>query len=175
MPEELPQILDRVELRAVGRQRQQREVVGDAQGLGAVPARLVEDDDRVAVGGDVLADLGQMQALRVSTGSSLSAPRRANGMPCRSSSTSVGSGKGASDLFTGSAQTSQSRNAATAMPAISSRRLRVRRMRGGRPPGATPAATGASVLLRFSNAVYMHWQPGDDGGGPSRRLLRSSH
>ena len=62
MPEELPQIFDRVEFRAVGRQRQQREVVGDAQGLGAVSARLVEDDDRVAVGGDVLADLGQMQA-----------------------------------------------------------------------------------------------------------------
>ena len=30
--------------------------------MGAVPARLIEDDDRVAVGGDVLADLGQMQA-----------------------------------------------------------------------------------------------------------------
>ena len=59
--EELPQILDRVELRAVGRQWQQADVVGHAQPLGAMPASLVEDHHGVGIHSDLGRDLGQMQ------------------------------------------------------------------------------------------------------------------
>ena len=61
MLEELPEVLDRVEFRAVGRQRQEREAIRDQQGVGAVPAGLIEDDDGMGIGRDVGRDLGEVQ------------------------------------------------------------------------------------------------------------------
>ena len=84
MLEELPEIFDRVQLRAVGRERQQGEVLGHQQGPGAVPAGLVEDDHGMGLGVDLTGDLGQMQVhgrgvdLRQDQGSGLFG-RRANG------------------------------------------------------------------------------------------------
>jgi hypothetical protein len=40
----LPDVLDRVQLGQFGKQRQQREVVGNAQLFGGMPSRLIEDD-----------------------------------------------------------------------------------------------------------------------------------
>ena len=59
--EELPQILDRIELRAVGWQRQEGDVVRHPQGVGGVPAGLIEDDDGMGIGRDVGRDLGEVQ------------------------------------------------------------------------------------------------------------------
>src|SRR4051794_2530471 len=58
----LPHVLDRVQLGAVARQRQEGEVPGDGEAAGRVPARPVEHDHAVRPGRDVAADLGQVQA-----------------------------------------------------------------------------------------------------------------
>jgi hypothetical protein len=60
--DELPEVLDRVELRAPWRQGQERDVVGDQQLVGHVPAGLVEQEDGMSPGGDGLGDLDQMEA-----------------------------------------------------------------------------------------------------------------
>ena len=64
MAEELPHVLDRVQLGTVGRQRQQAEVGRDREVPRHVPTGLVEDHHRVRVSGDPGADLGQVQAHR---------------------------------------------------------------------------------------------------------------
>ncbi len=53
----LPDVLDRVELRRVARQRQQCDSVGDIEASAVVPAGLVEDDDGMGARRDVMADL----------------------------------------------------------------------------------------------------------------------
>src|SRR4051794_14287794 len=58
----LPHVLDRVQLGAVARQRQEGDVPGDGEAVGRVPARPVEHDHAVRPGRDVAADLGQVQA-----------------------------------------------------------------------------------------------------------------
>src|SRR6476620_11568686 len=60
----LPHVLDRVQLRAVGRQGQQREVVGDGEAGRRVPSRPVQDHDGVRARGDLAGDLRQVQAGR---------------------------------------------------------------------------------------------------------------
>lgn len=61
LAQELPDVLDRVQLGRIGRQRQQTDVFRNAQ-LAArqVPASSVERDDGVRVWRDPAADLGQM-------------------------------------------------------------------------------------------------------------------
>jgi hypothetical protein len=60
-PEELPDVFDRVEFGAVGRQLEQADVVGQAQPAAAlVPAGAVEDEDGVCAGSDLGADLGEV-------------------------------------------------------------------------------------------------------------------
>jgi hypothetical protein len=54
---ELPDVLDRVQFRGAGRQRQERDVVGHDQGLRHVPAGLVENQDCVAGRVDGATDL----------------------------------------------------------------------------------------------------------------------
>ena len=58
----LPDVLDRIELGAVGRQRQEADVVGDRQRRRAVPPCAIEHQDGVGAGGNMPADLLQMQA-----------------------------------------------------------------------------------------------------------------
>jgi len=62
LPEELPDVLCRVEFRRVGRQRQERDVFRDCETLaGLVPSSAVENDDGVSALGDAFADFGEMQ------------------------------------------------------------------------------------------------------------------
>ena len=79
--EELPQVLDRVELGAVGRQRQERDVVGHAQRPGAMPAGLVEDDHGVGIRGHLGGDLGQVQVHR--RGVDIGQDERRGALACR--------------------------------------------------------------------------------------------
>src|SRR5690242_12675890 len=58
----LPHVLDRVQLRAVARQGQEGEVLGDGQPPAGVPAGAVEHDHGVRARGDATADLRQVQA-----------------------------------------------------------------------------------------------------------------
>src|SRR4051795_10933115 len=62
LPQVLPDVLDRVQLGRVGRERQEGEVLGDGKVAGAVPTGAVEHDHRVRAGRDVVADLRQVQA-----------------------------------------------------------------------------------------------------------------
>jgi hypothetical protein len=62
LPQVLPHVLDRVQLGAVARQRQQGEVLGDGEVAGRVPARPVEHDHAVRPGLHLAADLRQVQA-----------------------------------------------------------------------------------------------------------------
>jgi hypothetical protein len=55
----VPQFFDRVELWAVGRQEQQRNVVGDSEALARVPAGAVEAEQGMCAGADAAADLGE--------------------------------------------------------------------------------------------------------------------
>src|SRR5712672_141554 len=59
--DELPEVLDGIELRAPWRQGQERNVVGHQQLAGHVPASLVEQEDGMSAGGDGLGDLDQVQ------------------------------------------------------------------------------------------------------------------
>src|SRR5215210_6552562 len=59
---ELPDVLDRVQLRGFGGQRHERDVVGDHQPLGLMPSRLIEQHHRMRTRRDSLRDLRQMQA-----------------------------------------------------------------------------------------------------------------
>jgi len=60
--DELPEVLDGIELRAPRRQGQERDVVGNQELVGHVPAGLVEQEDGMGAGGDGLGDLDQVQA-----------------------------------------------------------------------------------------------------------------
>ena len=52
----VPNPLDRIELRAVRRQLQQRDIAGDHQALAPVPAGTIEDHRGMRIGGDLAAD-----------------------------------------------------------------------------------------------------------------------
>ena len=58
---ELPDVFLAIELRCARRQRQERYVAGNLEVLGAVPAGLVEDQDRVGAGGYPCGDLIEMK------------------------------------------------------------------------------------------------------------------
>ena len=62
---ELPYVLDRIELRASGWQRHERDVGGHGQFGRAVPSGLIEQDDGVRAGRDVEGDLLEMHAHRL--------------------------------------------------------------------------------------------------------------
>lgn len=64
VPHELPDVFDRVQFWRPRRQRQQRDVVGDAKVTGAVPTGLVEDDDGVGIGCDIAGDFFEVQRHR---------------------------------------------------------------------------------------------------------------
>lgn len=50
-----PDVLDRVEFRGIGRQVQERDVVGDGERPGRVPSGPVKDEDRMGTGATVRA------------------------------------------------------------------------------------------------------------------------
>ena len=56
----VPNPLDRIELRAVRRQRQQSDIAGDYQALAAVPTGTIQDHHGMGIGGDLTADLAEM-------------------------------------------------------------------------------------------------------------------
>jgi len=59
---ELPQILDRVQLRAAGWQRQQRDVGRDDQIVRTVPPGLIEQGNGMSTGRDMEGDLSEVHA-----------------------------------------------------------------------------------------------------------------
>jgi len=61
---ELPDVLDGVQFRALGRQGHQRDVGRHVEMVGHVPAGLVEDDDGMCTGRDLGSDLGEVQVHR---------------------------------------------------------------------------------------------------------------
>jgi hypothetical protein len=67
---ELPDVLDRVQLRGARRQRHEGDVVRHLEVLGAVLAGLVEEEDGMGALLDSPGDLGQMQGhgFRVAAG-----------------------------------------------------------------------------------------------------------
>lgn len=58
---ELPYVLDRVELGALGRQRDDADVAGNLELAGGVPSGLIHQHDRVSAGRDGSRYLGQVQ------------------------------------------------------------------------------------------------------------------
>lgn len=65
-PKELPDVFDRVEFGAIGRQSEQADIVGQPQPAAAlVPAGAVEDEDGVRTGSDLGADFGQVGVHRL--------------------------------------------------------------------------------------------------------------
>ncbi len=54
-------VLNRVELRRSGRERQERDVGGDSQLRREVPAGLIQEENCMGSGRDGLRDLGQVQ------------------------------------------------------------------------------------------------------------------
>jgi hypothetical protein len=65
LAQELPDVLDRVQLRRFGGERHERDVGRDQQPLRLMPTRLVEQDDRVSAGRDGLRNLVEVQAHRL--------------------------------------------------------------------------------------------------------------
>ena len=57
----LPDVLDRVQLRRLGREQHEGDVGRDHQFLGLMPARLVHQDEGMGPGCNRLRDLGQVQ------------------------------------------------------------------------------------------------------------------
>src|SRR5215217_3838258 len=57
----LPDVLGRVQLRRLGRERYKRDVVGDHKSLGLMPASLVYQDEGMSPGRNRLRDLVQVQ------------------------------------------------------------------------------------------------------------------
>ena len=55
LPHVLPDVLSRVEFRRPGRQGHQGNVVRDLERFGGVPAGLIENQDGVGAGGDLVA------------------------------------------------------------------------------------------------------------------------
>jgi hypothetical protein len=64
----LPDVLDRVELRAVGRKHEKRDVVRDDQRVSAMPAGAVEHENGMSAGRDGAGDLGEMVVHRAGIG-----------------------------------------------------------------------------------------------------------
>src|SRR5260370_34318965 len=62
---ELPDVLDGIELRTLGGQRQERHVGRDFEFCRSMPSGLIEQQDRVTAGSDVLGDFGQVQVHRL--------------------------------------------------------------------------------------------------------------
>src|SRR6516165_7805714 len=56
----VPNPLDRIELRAVRRQLQQRDITGHHESLATMPAGTIEDHHGVGIGGDLAANLAEM-------------------------------------------------------------------------------------------------------------------
>lgn len=61
---ELPQVLDRVQFRALWRQWHERDVIRQVEAVGHVPAGLVEDNNGMRAGRNCGSDLGDMQVHR---------------------------------------------------------------------------------------------------------------
>lgn len=57
---EVPEVFHRVELRRLRRQWQDRDVAGDDEIIGHVPARLIHDEDGMRIIGHVPGDLDQV-------------------------------------------------------------------------------------------------------------------
>lgn len=60
MPEELKKIFDRVQLRRIGWQEEQRDVVGEIEVIGGMPSCLIEDDDGMGASRDLRTDFVEM-------------------------------------------------------------------------------------------------------------------
>ena len=60
MSEELKEVLDRVQFWGIGRQEEQRDVVGEVEIMGGMPSGLVEDNDGMDAVGDLGADFLKM-------------------------------------------------------------------------------------------------------------------
>ncbi len=58
---ELPDVLGGVQLGGAGRERHQGDVVGDLEGIGRMPAGLIEEHHGMGVGGDGRGDLGEVR------------------------------------------------------------------------------------------------------------------
>ena len=78
--QEREQRLDGVQLRTVGRQPEQGDVVGDLQFPGPVPARSVEDDEGMLARGNLLPDLPEMAAHLDGVGLRADMPDRGPGL-----------------------------------------------------------------------------------------------
>ena len=61
MPEKLEEVLDRVQLRRIRRQEEQRDVVGEIEIVGGMPPCLIENHDGMGPFGDLGADFVEMQ------------------------------------------------------------------------------------------------------------------
>lgn len=77
----LPDVLDRVQFRCSGRQEDQRDVPGDAELCGGVPAGSVEQQDGVSPSGDMAADLVEMKLHGLGIGEGQRQP--SSGAACR--------------------------------------------------------------------------------------------
>ena len=60
MSEKLEEVLDGVQFRGIGRQEEQRGVVGEIEIVGGMPSGLVEDNDGLVAVGDLHADFREM-------------------------------------------------------------------------------------------------------------------
>ena len=60
MSEKLKEVLDGVQFRGIGRQEEQRDVVGQIEIMGGMPSGLVEDNDGMGAVGDLRADFREM-------------------------------------------------------------------------------------------------------------------
>jgi hypothetical protein len=64
----LPHVFDRIEFWSIGRQTEQRDIVGNGQALsGLVPSGAVTDQYGMGVGADLLADFDQVDCHRLAT------------------------------------------------------------------------------------------------------------
>jgi len=61
---ELPDVLDRIEFRALGWQRDDGDVAGNDQSLRQMPSCLIQKQDSMRTGRNSLGNLGQMQVHR---------------------------------------------------------------------------------------------------------------
>lgn len=75
-----PEPFDRIEFGAVGRQRDQGDVVWDLEGIGAMPAGLVDDHDGMLVFGQGLGELGEEDRHRRRVSPGQDEPERVTGL-----------------------------------------------------------------------------------------------
>ena len=79
MLDELKQVLDRVQLRRIGWQEEQRDVVGQLEVMGDMPSGAIEDDDGMGARCDLGADFGEMPRHGIGVGLGQHQGRRAVG------------------------------------------------------------------------------------------------